>query len=379
MATATNPASSKVSYPAEAVNRLFAPPEREVPADKLRRLLHEARDKKSFLHTAGAYDAFTAAIMTTLGFKTLYGSGWQLAATKSMYPDIGIYQSHQMVELVLELKKGIEGARNTRLYDSEGKELLDAPPAYVDMEAGFGGPTQTFTLATELIRVGAAGVHLENQDPSNRTCGHIVNVGKQKRNKVLVSREQWLAKLKAIKAAAEATGINIVIIARTDSIDGALPDQEPGGVKMAIDDALEAAELGVDVIWPEFNNTELDQPQEFAEGVRKYYPNQMLGFNLSPSLYFGKAKKSGTLITNQQLADLGFILQFSTLFNVRTAGMALEKGLRKFLKSGVEALADLQIEEDAQEAPPITKMHQKFAGMNRWLILEQVLSNTNGK
>jgi isocitrate lyase len=379
MATATNPASSKVSYPAEAVNRLFAPPEREVPADKLRRLLHEARDKKTFLHTAGAYDAFTAAIMTTLGFKTLYGSGWQLAATKSMYPDIGIYQSHQMVELVLELKKGIEGARNTRWYDSEGKELLDAPPAFVDMEAGFGGPTQTFTLATELIRVGAAGVHLENQDPSNRTCGHIVNVGKQKRNKVLVTREQWLAKLKAIKAAAEATGVNVVVIARTDSIDGALPDHEPGGVKMAIEDAWEAAELGVDVIWPEFNNTELDQPREFAEGVRKYYPNQMLGFNLSPSLYFGKAKRSGTLITNQQLADLGFILQFSTLFNFRTAGMALEKGLRKFLKSGIEALADLQIEEDAQESAPITKMHQKFAGMNRWLILEQVLSNTNGE
>jgi isocitrate lyase len=379
MATVTNPVSSKVSYPAEAVNRLFAPPEREVPADKLRRLLHEAREKKSFLHTAGAYDAFTAAIMTTLGFKTLYGSGWQLAATKSMYPDIGIYQSHQMVELVLELKKGIEGARNTCWFDTEGKELIDAPPAFVDMEAGFGGPTQTFTLATELIRVGAAGVHLENQDPSNRTCGHIVNVGKQKRNKVLVTREQWLAKLKAIKAAAEATGVNVVVIARTDSIDGALPDQEPGGVKMAIEDAWEAAELGVDVIWPEFNNTELDQPQEFAEGVRKFYPNQMLGFNLSPSLYFGKAKKAGTLITNQQLADLGFILQFSTLFNFRTAGMALEKGLRKFLKSGIEALADLQIEEDAQEASPITKMHQKFAGMNRWLILEQVLSGSNGE
>ena len=115
--------------------------------------------------------------MTALGFKTLYGSGWQLAATKSMYPDIGIYQSHQMVELVLEMRKGIEGARNTQWYDSEGKELLDAPPAFVDMEAGFGGPTQTFTLATELIRVGAGGVHLENQDPSNRTCGHIVNVG----------------------------------------------------------------------------------------------------------------------------------------------------------------------------------------------------------
>ena len=375
MAPETSRKSPNATYPADLVNKLFAPPELEVPADKLRRLLGEAKTRGGFLHTAGAYDAFSSAIMTRLGFKTLYGSGWQLAATKSMYPDIGIYQSHQMVELVLEMRKGIEGARNTHWFDTEGKELLDAPPAFVDMEAGFGGPTQTFTLATELIRVGAAGVHLENQDPSNRTCGHIVNVGKQKRSKVLVPRDAWLGKLKAIKAAAEATGVDVVIIARTDSVDGALPDQEAGGVKMAIEDAWEAAELGVDVIWPEFNNTRLEQPQEFAEGVRKYYPNQMLGFNLSPSLYFGKDKKAGTLITNQQLADLGFTLQFSTLFNFRTAGMAMEKGLRKFLRSGIDALADLQIEEDeAAGGAPTTKMHQKFAGMNRWLILEQVLS-----
>ncbi len=369
------PVSPNATYPAETVAKLFAPPEREAPAVKLRRLLKEAQARESYLHTAGAYDAFTAAIMTKLGFKALYGSGWQLAATKSMYPDIGIYQSHQMVELVLELRKGIEGARHTHWYDTEGKELLEAPPAFVDMEAGFGGPTQTFTLATELIRVGAAGVHLENQDPTNRTCGHIVNVGKAKRDKVLVPRKDWLAKLKAIKAAAQFNGVDVVIIARTDSVDGALPGQSSGGVRMAIEDAWEAAELGVDVIWPEFNNTELDQPREFAEGVRKYYPNQMLGFNLSPSLYFGKAKTAGKLITNQQLANLGFTLQFSTLFNFRTAGMALERGLRKFLHSGIEALADLQIEEDEMPGgAPITKMHQKFAGMNRWLILEQALS-----
>jgi isocitrate/methylisocitrate lyase len=375
MATAIRPESVEATYPADGVAKLFAPPETEEPADKLRRLLQEARARKSFLHTAGAYDAFTSAIMTRLGFKALYGSGWQLAATKSMFPDIGVYASHDMVKLVHEMWMGIEGARNTHYYDTDGKEILEAPPAFVDMEAGFGGPTQTFTLAVELIRARAAGVHLENQDPANRTCGHIVNVGKQKRNKVLVPRKDWLAKLKAIKAASQATGVDVVIIARTDSIDGALPGQEPGGVQMAVEDAWEAAELGVDVIWPEFNNTEIDQPQEFAEGVLKYYPDQMLGFNLSPSLYFGKAKKAGTLITNKQLGELGFTLQFSTLFNFRTAGMALEKGLKKFLTSGIDALADLQIEEDeAQGGSPSTKMHQKFAGMNRWLILEQVLS-----
>ena len=301
--------------------------------------------------------------MTRLGFKALYGSGWQLAATKSMFPDIGVYASHDMVKLVHEMWMGIEGARNTHFYDTDGKEALEAPPAFVDMEAGFGGPTQTFTLAVELIRARAGGVHLENQDPANRTCGHIVNVGKQKRNKVLVPRKDWLAKLKAIKAASQATGVDVVTIARTDSIDGALPDQEPGGVQMAVEDAWEAAELGVDVIWPEFNNTEIDQPQEFAEGVRKYYPDQMLGFNLSPSLYFGKAKKAGTLITNQQLGELGFTLQFSTLFNFRTAGMALEKGLKKFLNSGIDALADLQIEED--EAPGGSSLDQDAPEVRR--------------
>jgi isocitrate lyase len=375
MASATKPASKDAVYPHAEIARLVAPPEQEHPSAKLRRLLHEARDKGTYLHTAGAYDAFTAALMTRLGFKALYGSGWQLAATKSMFPDIGIYHSHQMVDLVLELWKGIEGARHTHYYDTEGRELLSVPPMFVDMEAGFGGPTQTFSLAVELIRARAAGVHLENQDPANRTCGHIVNVGKAKRDKVLVPRSDWLAKLKAIKAAGQATGVDVVIIARTDSVDGALPGESSGGVQAAVEDSWEAAELGCDVIWPEFNNTELDQPAAYAEGVRKYYPNQMLGFNLSPSLYFGKAKQAGTLITNQQLANLGYTLQFSTLFNFRTAGLALEKGLRKFLAHGLDALADLQIEEDgAPGGPPLTKMHQKFAGMNRWLLLEQVLS-----
>jgi isocitrate lyase len=380
MATVVKPAGSRTAspsstYPADDLSKLLAPPEKEVPADKLRRLLHEARDKKSFLHSAGAYDAYTAAIMTRVGFKALYGSGWQLAATKNMYPDIGVYHSHQMTELVLEMRKGIEGARHAAWYDSEGETLLESPPAFVDMEAGFGGPTQTFALATELARVGAAGVHLENQDPADRTCGHIVNVGKAKRDKVLVPREAWLAKLKAIKAASYATGVDLVVIARTDSIDGALPGQSSGGVSMAVEDGLAAAELGCDVIWAEFNNVEIDQPRAFAEGIRKHFPNQMLGFNLSPSLYWGKAKKAGTLITNQQLAELGYTLQFSTLFNFRTAGMALEKGLQKFLTSGLDALADLQNEEDtAAGGPPSTKMHQKFAGMNRWLIMEQLLS-----
>jgi isocitrate lyase len=72
MAIATPPARPGVTadsaYPAEQLAKLFAPPEREEPAAKLRRLLQDAHAKRSYLHTAGAYDAFTAALMTRLGF-----------------------------------------------------------------------------------------------------------------------------------------------------------------------------------------------------------------------------------------------------------------------------------------------------------------------
>src|SRR4249920_94963 len=125
MATATPPVSKNAVYPQADIARLLAPPEQEQPAAKLRRLLHEARAKRSYVHTAGAYDAYTAALMTRLGFKALYGSGWQLAATKNMYPDIGVYHSHQMAELTLMLRKGIEGARHTTWFDTEGAELLE--------------------------------------------------------------------------------------------------------------------------------------------------------------------------------------------------------------------------------------------------------------
>jgi len=64
-----------------------------------------------------------------------------------------------------------------------------------------------------------------------------------------------------------------------------------------------------------------------------------------------------------ELADLGYTLQFSIQFNFNTAGLALEKGLQKFKAKGLEALADLQTEEDAaaggvsqhQDAPEVCR------------------------
>ena len=323
----------KWSYPQAEFARMYAPLEKLHPAMKLRALLkakflaRRADPARCFLHTAGAYDAMTAALLTDIGFEAVYASGSQLAVARNMYPDLGLYPSHQMVELVRELQRGIEGARDRGFYDGGG-EILHTPPIFADIEAGFGGPAQIFALAREFIKAGAAGVRLEDR----------------------------IENLTAVKAASQAMECPLVVIARTDSIDR----------------ALEAASLGVDVICPEFSDTSLDAPRRFAEGVHAHYPDQILGFNLSPSLHWGRAKREGRLPTNRELGELGYTLQFSTLLAFRTTGMALETWLTGFQRRGLDALADLQLVETASlDGEPRTRLHQKFAGTDRWLHIER--------
>ncbi len=377
---ASRPAEGRKTwtYPEAALARLFAPPEDARPCDKLRALLRERfarrhrEPESSYVHTAGAYDALTASLLTRHGFDAVYASGWQLAVAHSMYPDIGVYPSHSMVDLVRELIRGIEGTRDSHFYDTGG-EVLGVPPIFADIEAGFGGPAQAFTLTRELIRAGVAGVHLEDQDPAERTCGHVVAHHGARRAKVLVPAHKWLEKLVAVKAAAQATGVDVVVIARTDAVDGAVPGGAGAGLDQAIERGLEAASLGVDVVWPEFNDTLLEGPRRFAEAIHARYPGQMLGFNLSPSLHWGRAKADGTLLTSARLGQLGYTLQFSTLIAFRSAGMALDRTLGDFRSRSLDALADLQQTEVAvPEDEPVTRKHQRFAGTDRWLTLEKL-------
>lgn len=364
------PVTKKWIYPQSDFARMYAPLEKIHPAVKFRNLLRSKFSLRSsnpdrcYLHTAGAYDAMTAAMLTDLDFEAVYASGWQLAVAHNMYPDIGIYPSHMMVDLVRELIRGIEGLRDRHYYDNPG-EVKNAPPIFADIEGGFGGPTQTFALTREMIRAGVAGVHLEDQDPAEKA-------------KVLLPTQKWIEKLIAVKAASQATETNLVIIARTDAVDGILPDGRPGSVECAIERALEAASLGVDVIWPEFSDTESENPMRFAEGVHQYYPDQILGFNLAPSLFWGNAKQHGGMLTNRQLGEMGYTLQFSNLFAFRTAGMALETWLKGFRQKGLDTLAGLQMVEVASlDGEPRSRMHQKFAGTNRWEAMGQLAKNTN--
>ena len=58
--------------------------------------------------------------------------------------------------------------------------------------------------------------------------------------------------------------------------------------------------------------------------------------------------------------------------------MALEAWLKGFRTKGLDALADLQeVEIASLDGEPRTRMHQKFAGTDRWLTLEQIAKGTS--
>ncbi|PWY72998.1 Phosphoenolpyruvate/pyruvate domain-containing protein [Aspergillus heteromorphus CBS 117.55] len=202
-----------------------------VPLSAAARLRSHLSDPTQTLICPGVYDGLTARIALNEGFTHLYMTGAGTAATRLGAPDLGLTTLNDMVE-------------NARMIASLDRTV----PVIADADTGYGGPLMVARTVQAYMTAGVAGMHLEDQVVTKR-CGHLSG-------KELVSEEEYLARIRAAVMAREEQrevwpGSDIVLIARTDSLQSL-------GYEAAVGRLKKAVEVGADVAFLE-GMTSLEQ------------------------------------------------------------------------------------------------------------------------
>jgi methylisocitrate lyase len=183
------------------------------------------------LQVIGTINAYSALLAARCGFRAIYLSGAGVANASFGLPDLGVTTLNDVCEDV----RRITGA----------SEL----PLLVDADTGWGAALSIARTTRELIRAGAAAMHIEDQVQAKR-CGH-------RPGKALVAREEMVDRIRAAVDARSDPGF--VIMARTDA-------HAVEGQQAAIERAATYVEAGADMIFAEALTT-LDEYRQFTRAV----------------------------------------------------------------------------------------------------------------
>ncbi|TRW48049.1 isocitrate lyase [Aliidiomarina halalkaliphila] len=339
-------------------------------ASKLWRLLNgSAQEKfgKDYVNALGALTGGQAVQQVKAGLQAIYLSGWQVAADNnsaaSMYPDQSLYPVDSVPKVIERINNSF--ARADQIQWSKGigpddPNYIDYfAPIVADAEAGFGGVLNAYELMLGMIKAGAAGVHFEDQLASVKKCGHMGG-------KVLVPTQEAVQKLIAARLAADVSGVDTLIVARTDAnaADLLTNDVDPNDmpfitgertaegfyrVKAGIDQAISrglAYAPYADLVWCETAKPDLEEARKFAEAIHAKYPGKLLAYNCSPSFNWKRNLDDATIAKFQrELAAMGYKFQFITLAGVHNMWYHMFNLAYDYARNDMSAYVKLQEEE----------------------------------
>ena len=251
-------------------------------------MLRAAMDEERPLQVVGVINAYAAIMAEHVGFQALYLSGAGVANASFGFPDLGMTTMNDVLDDVRRVTSA------TRL------------PLLVDVDTGWGHALIIGRMVREMLRAGAAGIHIEDQVAAKR-CGH-------REGKSVVRADEMEDR---IKAAVDArTDKDFVIVARTDAV-------AVEGLEAAMERACRYREAGADIIFPEAL-TGLDQYRRFANAVGIPILANMTEFGVTP------------LFSRAELADADVSLILYPLSAFRAMNAAALRVFRAIREKGTQ-------------------------------------------
>ena len=380
-------------YSAEDVYRLRGTIEIEhtvarLMARRLWSLMHE----EPYVNVLSAVTGNQAVQQVQAGLKAIYCSGWQVAADAnealSMYPDQSLYPANSVPQLVRRINNAL--LRADQIHHMRGDDSREwLVPVVADAEAGFGGVLNSFELMKAMIAAGAAGVHFEDQLASVKKCGHLGG-------KVLVPTREFVSKLVAARMAADLSGVDTLLIARTDADSATLvtSDVDPldqaflagerthegfytvrPGIEAAIARGLAYAPYA-DALWMETAKPDLAQARAFARAIHAKFPGKLLAYNCSPSFNWRMHLSEQECQDFQsELAALCYKFQFVTLSGFHQLNHGMFRLASAYREQGMGAYAAFQVQEFEAEAEGYEAVrHQQFVGTGYFDAVTEIVT-----
>ncbi|KAG6494085.1 carboxyvinyl-carboxyphosphonate phosphorylmutase, chloroplastic-like [Zingiber officinale] len=250
--------------------------------------MHRLIEEEGIVLMPGIYDALSAAILQSLGFKAGFISGYAVSASRFGMPDIGLLTPPEMADAARAI---CAAAPNVAFI--------------VDADTGGGNALNVQRTVRDIIATGAAGLFLEDQVWPKK-CGHMQ--GKQ-----VIAADDHAAK---IAAARDAIGdSDFFLIARTDARATA------GGLAEAIARANLYMEAGADACFVEAPRSD-DEMREVCKKTNGFRAANMLEGGYTP------------LHTPPELKEMGFHLIVHSTTAVYTSARALIDVLRALKDEG---------------------------------------------
>ena len=209
------------------------------------------------LQLPGAINAYSALLAAHAGFEAVYLSGAGVANASHGLPDLGMTTLGDVLDDVRRIT------------------AATALPLLVDVDTGFGGAFNIARTTRELIRAGAAAMHIEDQQQAKR-CGH-------RPNKAIVATGEMCDRLKA--AVDARSDDQFVVMARTDAFANE-------GLEAAIERAGAYVEAGADMIFAEAVAS-LDDYRSFCTALDVPVLANMTEFGVTPNFTVAELGAAG--------------------------------------------------------------------------------------